>query len=148
MKIAVENAQLRDEAPPPTQQQIDAIADVVVILEQSDLFDTIVEEDQGVYIALCSQHTKNDEPFLCAARSALTKISSSKPPSLRELKITWSVVSLRDFSYNISAMQLEKALHQKLQHRLRGQKLWIGTGKGGGYPTSNNVSMCYGATAR
>ena len=118
MKIAVENAQLRDEAPPPTQQQIDAIADVVVILEQSDLFDTIVEEDQGVYIALCSQHTKKDEPFMGAARSALTKISSSKPPTVTELKTTWSAVSLRDFPYHISAMQLETALHQKLQAEL------------------------------
>ena len=122
MKNAVENAQQRGEAPPPTQQQIEAIADDL-ILENSDLLDTIVEEDQGVYIALCSQHTKNGEPFMGAARSALSKISSSKPPTWTELKRTWSVVSLRDFPYDISAMQLEKVLHQKLQHRLRDQKL-------------------------
>ena len=73
-----------------------------------------------------------DEPFLGATRSALTKISSSKPPIVTELKRTWSAVSRRDFSYNISPMQLEKALHQKLQHRLRDQTLWIGNGKGGG----------------
>ena len=79
------------------------------------------------------------------ARSALTKISSSKPPTVTELKTTWSAVSLQDFPYNIiSAKQLEKVLHQKLQHRLRGQKLWIYNGKGGGNPTSTNVSMCYG----
>jgi len=85
-----------------------------------------------------------DGPFLGAARSALTKISSSKPPTVTELKTTWSAVSLQDFPYNISAKQLEKVLHQKLQHRLRGQKLWIGNGMGGGNPTSTNVSMCYG----
>ena len=85
-----------------------------------------------------------DGPFLGAARSALTKISSSKPPTVTELKTTWSAVSLQDFPYNISAKQLEKVLHQKLQHRLRGQKLWIYNGKGGGNPTSTNVSMCYG----
>ena len=130
-KFAAENAQLRDEAPPPTLQDIEAIADVV-ILEQSDLLDTTVEENQGVYIALRSQHTKNTEPFMGAARSALTKISSSKPPIVTELKRTWSAVSRRDFSYNISPMQLEQALHQKLQHRLRDQTLWIGNGKGGG----------------
>ena len=117
MKIAAENAQLRDEASPPTQPEIDAIANAL-ILGHSDLLDTIVKQKQGVYIALCSQHTKKDEPFMGAARSALTKISSSKPPTVTELKTTWSPVSLRDFPYHISAMQLETALHQKLQAEL------------------------------
>ena len=148
MKIAAENARLRDEALPPTQPEIEAIANDL-ILENSDLFDTIVKRKQGVYIDLCSPHTKKDEPFMGAVRRALTKISSSKPPTWTELKRTWSAVSLRDFPYNISAAQLEKALHQNLQHHLHGQKLWIGNGVGGGSVITHLVDLTFPcATAR
>ena len=79
----------------------------------------------------------------------MTKVSTSERPTPTEFKATfgWTHVSLRDFDYNEEAAHLEKTLHQKLQHRLRGHKLWIRNGGGGGNPNSTNVSMCYGPRA-
>ena len=56
----------------------------------------------------------------------------------------WDHVSLGDFAYNEETAHLEMTLHKKLQYRLRGQKLWIKCGAGGGDPSSTNVSMSYG----
>ena len=99
------------------KRKIVAIADKL-IAEHKILLDDIKKKGQGLYVALRSQHTKTDEPFL-GAKSAnkLTKISTSKPPTVKELKETfgWTAVSLRDFAYNIEAALLEKTLHQKLR---------------------------------
>ena len=110
------------------------------------MLDDIKKTGQAVYVALCSDLTKDYEPYQGAVRTALTKSATGEKPTAMELKNTfgWDHVPLKDFAYNEEASHLEKTLHKKLQYRLRGQKLWIYNGAGGGDPTSTHVSLCYG----
>ena len=94
---------------------------------------------------MCAESTKDKEPYVGAARYALTTIATGETPTPEELKnLGWNHVSLRDFAYDEEAAHVEKTLHKKLQYHLRGQKLWIKCGAGGANPSSTNVSMSYG----
>ena len=96
---------------------------------------------------MCTENSKDTEPYIGARRNALTTIATSSKPTPTELKQTfgWSHVSLGDFDFSYEAKLVEKALHRELQKRFRYLKLWIRNGAGGGDITSTNVSLCYGS---
>jgi len=127
------------------KRKIAAIA-AKIIVDHKVLLADIKTTGQGVYVALCSETSKDVEPYLGAGRTALTTIATSSKPTPTKLKKTfgWTAVSLGDFVFNEEAALVEKTLHQELQHRFRYQKLWIKNGAGGGNPSSTNVSLCYG----
>ena len=117
-----------------------------IIKEYKVLLDDIKATGQGVYVALCSESTKDTEPYIGVARTALNTIETGEKPTPAELKndFGWDHITLKDFAYNEEAAHLEKTLHKKLHYHLRGQKLWIKCGAGGADPSSTNVSMSYG----
>eukprot|EP01048_Picozoa_sp_COSAG05_P026788 COSAG05_NODE_7492_length_804_cov_1.617021_1_plen_218_part_10 len=114
-----------------------------ILVENEAVFSTIKKKQHGLYVALCTQKTKEHEPYIGAARSALTTIATSSKTTPTELKeIGWDHVSLGDFDFNCEAKHVEKTLHRLLQHRFKNQKLWIYNGAGGGDIMSTNVSLC------
>ena len=116
-----------------------------ILVENKALFSTIKKKRHGLYVALCTQKTKEDEPYKGATCRALTTIATSSKTTPTELKeIGWDHVSLGDFDFNCEAKHVEKTLHRLLQHRFKNQKLWIFNGAGGGDIMSTNVSLCYG----
>ena len=116
-----------------------------ILVENKALFSTIKKKRHGLYVALCTKKTKVDEPYIGAARRALTTIATSSKTTPTELKeIGWDHVSLGDFDFNCEAKHVEKTLHRLLQHRFQNQKLWIYNGAGGGDIMSTNVSLSYG----
>ena len=116
-----------------------------ILFDNKAVFSTIKKKRHGLYVALCTKKTKEDEPYIGAARSALITIATSSKPTQTELKeIGWDHVPLGDFDFNCEAKHVEKTLHRLLQHRFKNQKLWIYNGAGGGDIMSINVSLCYG----
>ena len=110
------------------------------------MLDDIKKAGGGAYVALCSDLSKDEEPYKGARRGALTNSATGEKPTAGELKndFGWKHVPLKDFSYNEEASHCEKTLHTKLQYHLRGQKLWMVNGAGGGDPGSTHVALCYG----
>ena len=117
-----------------------------ILVDNEVLFSSIEKEGEGLYVALCTQKTKEVEPYQGAVSSAhLTTIATSSTTTVSELKENgWDHIPLGDFDFNCEASHVEKTLHRLLQHRFKNQKLWIRNGAGGGDMMSTNVSLCYG----
>ena len=155
MKRAAKLARKKGKKKPMSKKKIEALARKIIV-KNSKLLNKIKKERLLVYVALCSESTKEFEPFKGATGSArrgrILKLAKKegtekgKPPGPMELQKTFGfkAVSLKDFDYNEEAKHFEKTIHRQLQHEFQYQKLWIVNGAGGGDPNSTNVSMSYG----
>ena len=151
MKRAAKLASIKKKKKPMSKQKIEALA-LKIIAKHSKLLKKIKKERLLVYTALCSESTKEFEPFKGAIgayrKGSTLKLtrSNGKRPTPMDLPKTFGfkAVSLKDFDFNEEAEYFEKTLHRQLQHEFRHQKLWIKCGAGAGDPSSTNVSMSYG----
>eukprot|EP01048_Picozoa_sp_COSAG05_P003005 COSAG05_NODE_133_length_17087_cov_268.363374_6_plen_82_part_00 len=79
-EIAAKRAKKQGLADPMSPQEIEAIGDTI-IQENKVLLDDIKATGQGVYVALCTESTKDREPYLGAAHTTLTTIATGEEGS-------------------------------------------------------------------